>query len=265
MGKQYKTHKEATAAAIDILVNKDLCPRDAVRLSDGTVIKLDSVAAWNGTSEHKMDGSKARAIYLSYEEPTQLQIDQAGNARLAGVSLEEINGRIIDVKETLSCKHGANLAKKACSSGCSEGCTLILFGTGLRDGGGKIPFRSINIDRGLLLAMALDAPLDVTVEQALASAPQEEIEKLKLAKKNRNKSRNDVTLPTPVPDKTPETPVKEAKEILGGKVKVRKGGGKKHDPEETPPVDREELRRIVREEIMLALAHVIEELQSKNK
>jgi len=159
---------EATEFIHGLMKEKDA---SGSRLLAAGMVKLDSVPAWSGTSEHKMDGTEYEIIYLAYEEATQEQIDEAIPARIAGVPLEKFIGRIIDMRRV----------------GKDKDTIQVLFSTGLR----TKPFRSINVDKGCLCAISLKEGVGVTVEEATASVPDGVLAKLKAAKPFKDRSRRD--------------------------------------------------------------------------
>lgn len=155
-----RTHKEAMEFVKLILKAKQEGQRELPSLA-----KLDSVPAWSGTSEHKLDGSEVEAVYLSYLPATKKQKKQADTARLAGVRLERISGRLIDVRQ------------------CKDGTVQVLFSNGLRNADGAIPFRGPNVDKGILCYLAIGEGLGEPVDDIIARVPNDLLEKLKAGKR----------------------------------------------------------------------------------
>lgn len=156
---KFKDYKEATAFA------KALAEAKAAGKRELLGVKFDSTPAW-GTdkTEHKLDGSEVEAVYLSYMEATDRQKFQATPAKLAGVKLERISGRLIDVRT------------------CKDGTVQLLLSNGLRDGEGKIAFRGPNVDKGILCALSFGEGLGELVDEIIARVPDEMIAKLKATK-----------------------------------------------------------------------------------
>jgi hypothetical protein len=127
--------------------------------------KLDSVPAWESPDgklvEHKLDGSEIEVVYLSYLPATDTQKRQATPAKLAGVKLERIAGRLVDVRK------------------CKDGTVQVLFTNGLRDGEGKVAFRGPNVDKGILCYLAVGEGLGEPVDDIIARVPQDAIDRLR--------------------------------------------------------------------------------------
>ena len=159
---RYRTVKEATEFVRALARVKGVGAREFLG------VKLDSVPAWEaavtGPIEHKLDGANIEVVYLSYLEATEKQKEQAMPAKLAGVKLERITGRLVDVRT------------------CKDGTVQVLFTNGLRDGEGKVAFRGPNVDKGILCYLAIDEGIGESVEEILARVPQELVDKLKAGK-----------------------------------------------------------------------------------
>ena len=156
---RYRTFEEATAF-VKMLCGEKLKGNRSLMTS-----KLDSVPAWGvGKTEHKLDGSEIEAVYLSYMEATDNQKEQAKPAKLAGVKLERISGRLVDVRK------------------CADGTVQVLFTNGLRNADGSIPFRGPNVDKGILAYLSVGEGLGEPVEDIIARVPQALIDKLKATK-----------------------------------------------------------------------------------
>lgn len=171
-----RTYKEAMEFVKLLLKAKEEGKRELPSLA-----KLDSVPAWAGTSAHKLDGSEVEAVYLSYLPATDKQKKQADTARLAGVKLERISGRLIDVRKT------------------KDGTVQVLFSNGLRNADGSIPFRGPNVDKGILAYLAIGEGLGEPVEDIVARVPNDLLEKLKAGKARGKKSKGVADNPNQLP------------------------------------------------------------------
>jgi hypothetical protein len=187
-------HEEATKMFEAMLTEAESGNRELL----GGTVRLDSVPAWKGTSEHKLDGSMIHALYLAYRKATDDQKKQADSAKLSGLDLEELRGRVIDLRR------------------CKDGTIQVLMTNGLRDGAGKPAFRSFNIHKGIVLAFAIDEGLGTTMNEAVSRAPEDEIAKLKAAKGIAD--RRIIADVKPKPD---EDPVKAYADALEKRTKRR--------------------------------------------
>lgn len=160
-----RTYKEAMEFVKLLLAAKEGGKRELPSLA-----KLDSVPAWAGTSAHKLDGSEVEAVYLSYLPATDKQKKQAEPAKLAGVKLERISGRLIDVRKV------------------KDGTVQVLFSNGLRNADGSIPFRGPNVDKGILCYLAVNEGLGEPVEDIIARVPKDLLDRLKAGKSSSKKS-----------------------------------------------------------------------------
>ena len=162
-----RTYNEATAFVKELLKAKEAGQREYL------TAKLDTIPAWSGKpkddKEWVPDGSEIEAVYLSYAEATDKQKEQAKPAKLAGVKLERISGRLVDVRR------------------CKDGTCQVLFTNGLRDGQGSVPFRGPNIDKGILVCLSINEGLGETVDEAIARVPQAMIDKLRANKTAKSK------------------------------------------------------------------------------
>lgn len=160
---RFKDYKEATTFVKALLAAKESGKRELL------TARLDSVPAWSGVPKDPdkqwvPDGSEIEAVYLSYKDADDRQKEQAKPAKLAGVKLERISGRLVDVRR------------------CKDGTCQVLFTNGLRDGQGEVPFRGPNIDKGILVCLSIGEGLGESVDEAIARVPQEMIDKLKAGK-----------------------------------------------------------------------------------
>lgn len=171
-----RTYKEAMEFVKLLLAAKEGGKRELPSLA-----KLDSVPAWSGTSEHKLDGSEVEAVYLSYLPATEKQKKEADTARLAGVKLERISGRLIDVRQV------------------KDGTVQVLFSNGLRNADGSIPFRGPNVDKGILCYLAVNEGLGEPVEDIIARVPNDLLEKLKAGKAKGKKGKGVADNPNQIP------------------------------------------------------------------
>jgi len=165
---RFRTQKEADEFIRGLLQAREAGKREFM------TAKLDSIPAWSGTpkdpaKEWVPDGSEVEAVYLSYAPATDKQKEQAKPARLAGVKLERISGRLVDVRK------------------CQDGTTQVLFTSGLRDGQGEVPFRGPNIDKGILCYLSVGEGLGEPVEDIIARVPQALLDKLKAGKEAKAK------------------------------------------------------------------------------
>ena len=157
---RFRTHAEATAF-IKLLVTSKIA---GVRGIPG-MAELDSSPAWVTPQEGpNLDGSDINAVYLSYMPASDRQKQEAMPAKLAGVKLEIIKGRLIDVRR------------------CQDGTSQVLFTNGLRDADGKVAYRGPNVDKGILCALAVGEELGESVNEIVARVPQELIDKLQETK-----------------------------------------------------------------------------------
>lgn len=155
---RYRTVLEATSFITELLKAKAEGKREFLGA------KLDSQPAWSGTSEHKLDGSEIEAVYLSYLPATDKQKKQAEPAKLAGVKLERISGRLIDVRK------------------CADDTIQVLFSNGLRNADGSIPFRGPNVNKGILCYLSVNEGLGEPVDDILARVPADLLEQLRANK-----------------------------------------------------------------------------------
>lgn len=209
---RYRTHVESMSFVRELNKAKKAGQREFMGA------RLDSVPAWVPNADgspivHKLDGSPIEAVYVSYLPADEKQVKQAENAKLAGMKMERISGRLVDVRE------------------CKDGTIQVLVTNGLRSGDGKVPFRSFNIDKGILAAVGFNEGLVETEEEILARIPADLLEKLKANKLAIEKARtkkpvdnpNQNQLPLAVPATGPSTPTTSTKpEDPGeGRVKLR--------------------------------------------
>jgi hypothetical protein len=166
---RYRTVKEATEFVRALARVKSVGAREFLG------VKLDSVPAWEaagtGPIEHKLDGAEIEAVYLSYREATDQQKEQAKPAKLAGIKLERIVGRLVDVRR------------------CKDKTVQVLFTNGLRDGEGNIAFRGPNIDKGILCYLSVGEGLGESVDEIIARVPQVLIDRLRASKSKSSKTR----------------------------------------------------------------------------
>jgi hypothetical protein len=132
-------------------VERDSFNGDRRKLHNDKVI-LDSQKAWDGTSDHNCDGSTLTVVYKAYRKATKKQKQQAQGAKNAGVDLRLANGRLVDLK------------------GNDDGTTLVLHTNGLRFNDDKIPFRSMNAQKGCVYAIAVDEALGMSADDAVTAA-----------------------------------------------------------------------------------------------
>jgi len=135
-------------AYIDRLARERDAAGGANRILDHGSIKLDSIIAWAGRSDHALDGSAVEAVYFEGHDSDEAQIAQAIPATQAGVERCRIIGRLIDLRIT------------------QAGSGLCLCTSGLR----TTPFRALSTRVGTLVAIAFDCSLGVTVREACAIA-----------------------------------------------------------------------------------------------
>jgi hypothetical protein len=192
-----RTYVEATAFIKTMLKAK----QDGKRAIPG-LASLDSVPAWSGVPKDPSapawvpDGSEVDAVYLSYLPATDKQKEEAKPAKLAGVKLERITGRLVDVRT------------------CLDGTVQVLFTSGLRDAEDKPAFRGPNVDKGILCALSIGEGLGESVDEIIARVPQEMIDKLKAGKeKTKKKSKAE----------TKVDPGVTVKEELIAAVKINRG------------------------------------------
>jgi hypothetical protein len=175
-------HREATKFIEQLMAElerRSVEPYDVRRKLAAGLVTLDSVKAWSGTSDHALDGTEAHAIYISYEKATDAQKEAAKPAKLAGVKLEEIHGRIIGLRR------------------CKDGTIQVLFSNGLRDEQGNTPFRGPNIHKGILCALSFEEGLGVNVAEATEMVPEDELNKLRAVKDRKGLSRLSLQASTP--------------------------------------------------------------------
>jgi len=153
---RFRTYEEATAFVKFLLDQKT----EGVRAPMKATVKLDTLPAWNG-ADAICDGSEIDAVYISYRPATDKQKQQAMPAKMAGVKLERITGRLVDVRK------------------CKDGTVQVLFTNGLRDTDGKIPYRGPNIDKGILCALSINEGLGETVEEIIKRVPEDLLKKLR--------------------------------------------------------------------------------------
>lgn len=153
MGMRIIGRAAASAYLERLVAEREVYDGDKRELDNG-LVKLDSVKGWDGTSEHKCDGSTVEIYYEAYRKPTKRQLEEAEACAEAGVDLQTMVGRLIDLKYT------------------KDDDALVLVTNGLRaptDGG--IPFRSMNVAKGRVLAIAIDDKLGVSIESVKAMEP----------------------------------------------------------------------------------------------
>jgi hypothetical protein len=211
---RFRTYEEATAFIKGLLKAKEDGKRDFV------TAKLDSVPQWAAkgkTPEPKLDGSRIVAVYMAYRPPTERQKKAAKGAKYAGVDLQQIEGRLVDVRRV------------------SDGTVQVLFTNGLRNEGEAIPWRGPNVDKGILCFLAVDEGLGEPIEDITKRVPEELVAKLKAMKAG--KVRNNIqpatkeqveqqqaALPALVVARvkaTIDVPAVEAKEDDEGRVKLK--------------------------------------------
>lgn len=145
MGVRIIGRKAASAYLERLATEREVYSGDKREL-DGGLARLDSVKAWNGTSEHKCDGSSIEVLYRSYKKATKRQIQEAAGAVAAGAKRQEVHGKLVDLKLTDD----------------SES-TLVLTTNAFRSpADGSIPFRTLNVTKGRVLAVAVDEALALT-------------------------------------------------------------------------------------------------------
>ena len=176
--------------------------------------KMDSVPAWVSQDgkpiKHKLDGSEVEVVYLSYLQPTDKQKKQASPAKLAGVRLERISGRLIDVRS------------------CKDGTTQVLFSNGLRDGGGLVAFRGPNIDKGILAYLSVNEGIGESIDEVIARIPQALIDQLK-ALKGKAPKRKKVAVEDPNQPVLIEVPAAEIRDSM------KTGRTNPDEPDNTKP------------------------------
>jgi hypothetical protein len=157
---RFRTKAEADEFFKQLLAAKEAGKREYL------TARLDSVPQWQGkgTPKPKLDGSDIELVYLSYLPATEKQKEQAEGAKLAGVKLERISGKLVDIRQ------------------CQDGTIQVLFTNGLRDGQGEIPWRSINTNKGILCYLAVNEGLGEPVEEIIARIPAEMLAALKAGK-----------------------------------------------------------------------------------
>lgn len=150
---RFRTYEEATAFVKALLKARQDGKREHM------TARLDSVPAWSGVKkdpaapEWVPDGSEVEAVYLSYMEADEKQKEEAKPAKLAGVKLERMSGRLVDVRL------------------CKDGTCQLLLVSGLRDAAGKPAFRGPNVDKGILCYLAIGEGLGESVDEIIARVP----------------------------------------------------------------------------------------------
>lgn len=160
---RFRTYEEATQFIKALLQAKEDGKRKYL------TAKLDTIPAWTGTPKDPAkpwvpDGSEIEAVYLSYLKATEKAKKQASPAKLAGVRLERIAGRLVDIRQ------------------CKDGTVQVLFVSALRNGEGKPAFRGPNVDKGILAYLAVGEGLGEPVADIIARIPDVLIAKLKALK-----------------------------------------------------------------------------------
>lgn len=157
---KFRTYVEATSFIKAFQIVKEGGKREMLG------VKLDSTPAWEGASPilHALDGAEIDAVYLSYLIPTDEQKQAALPAKLAGVKLERITGRLVDVRKV------------------KDGTVQVLFTNGLRDAEGEPAYRGPNVDKGILCALSIGEGLGESVDEIIARVPQEMIDRLREGK-----------------------------------------------------------------------------------
>lgn len=161
---RFRTHEEAKAFVKALLAAKKAGQREFM------TAKLDTVPQWTPGPDGKtpppaLNGSRITAVYLAYRKPTKHQEEAAASAKAAGMELQVIEGRLVDVREVDS--------DKTCQ---------VLFTNGLRNEGGQVPFRGPNVDKGILCYLAVDEGIGEPVADIIARVPEELKAKLKAMK-----------------------------------------------------------------------------------
>jgi hypothetical protein len=128
-----------------LAAERDATKGEARFLLGGTV-KLDSVKAWDG-HDAAVDGSDVEVVYRAYREPTAKQIQEAASAKAAGVDLQKIVGRVVDIKRK------------------EDGSVLFLVTNGLRGTDGRVPYRALNVNKGHVYGVAIGEPLGMSAEE----------------------------------------------------------------------------------------------------
>jgi hypothetical protein len=128
-----------------LAAERDATKGDARFLLGGTV-KLDSVKAWDG-DEAAVDGSEVEVVYKAYREPTARQIKEASSAKAAGVDLQVLKGRVVDIKRK------------------EDGSVLFLVTNGLRGTDGRIPYRALNVNKGHVYGVAIGEAIGMGAEE----------------------------------------------------------------------------------------------------
>ena len=113
----------------------------------GGTVKLDSVKAWDG-HDAAVDGSEVEVVYRAYREPTAKQIVEAASAKAAGVDLQKIVGRVVDIKRK------------------EDGSVLFLVTNGLRGTDGRVPYRALNVNKGHVFSVAIGEPIGMSADEA---------------------------------------------------------------------------------------------------
>jgi hypothetical protein len=168
---RFRTQKEATEFIKAMLKAKIDGRREYL------TAKLDSIPAWSGIPKDPdapawiPDGSEIEAVYLSYLPATEEQKEQAKPAKLAGVKLERISGRLVDVRM------------------CADGTCQVLFVTAMRDAKGEPAFRGPNVDKGILCYLAVGEGLGEPVDDIIARVPKDLLDKLKAGKEAKVKGK----------------------------------------------------------------------------
>jgi len=157
-------------------------------------------------------------------EATDRQKFQATPAKMAGIKLERISGRLIDVRT------------------CKDGTVQLLMTNGLRDGEGKIAFRGPNVDKGILCALSFGEGLGELVDEIIARVPDAMIAKLRetkaaLAPKKKGVDFKAVPLRVEAPVEKPEPELPELSE-----VKAKRGPTIIDVPSVEPPSDETRLK-----------------------
>lgn len=160
---RFRTHAEATQFVKALLAAKEGGARELMGA------RMDSVPQWVPGPDGKtplpaLDGALVEAVYISYLPATARQKEEAKGAKLSGLKLERISGRLVDVRQV------------------SDGTCQVLLTNGLRNAGDKIPFRGPNVDKGILAAIGLNEGLVETDEEILARVPADLLERLRANK-----------------------------------------------------------------------------------
>jgi hypothetical protein len=134
-----------------LLLEQLAAERDATkgesRFLLGGTVKLDSVKAWDG-HDAAVDGSEVEVVYRAYREPTARQIEEAASAKAAGVDLQKIVGRVVDIKRK------------------EDGSVLFLVTNGLRGTDGRVPYRALNVNKGHVFSVAIGEPIGMSADEA---------------------------------------------------------------------------------------------------